>query len=432
MPITDQPAKATFGLIAWLRQRWWRWATASLLIVVLVGGGWYGWHHWGRSAAEQPGVIHWAEVRQALHEHEYARARQLLSARLEARPQDAQAQFLMARACRGLKDYEAAERHLTRAAQLHWPSEEVGLELTLQRAQNGDMAAVERPLLEYMKEHPADRLLIYEAMAEGYLASRRYTEMWRLALAWQQEQPDDWMPWLFMGHAFYLDGFAQAAIEHYEKAMKLTPDPALVQLWLAGAQMDSGQYAEAVKVYEAYLVNHPDDVDALFGVANCQASLGQEDAERAALARLLQRDPNHVGGLLLQGKLELDRGQSAKALEWLDRALKLAPSSTDILHNRLRALRDLGRTKEADACQALLQKRTQQFLDIKALKKELRRDAGPGSLATRLRIAKIYRSMGRLDDAAEWYHSVLSIDPKNAEGRRGLDACEKETSGKAK
>jgi tetratricopeptide (TPR) repeat protein len=392
--------------------------SAFILLIAALAGGGYLWIQKRHTTDDRKETFRWSIVQQALDRRDYAQAHDLLSEHLASFPLDAKAHFFLARVERGLEDYDTWNDELRHAGALRWPAEQLRLEASLQRAQAGDLAPVEASLFEYVRTRPAEAVLVYEALAVGYQKSHRYRDLWRLTKAWKQAQPKDWLAWLFAGHALYLDSFAELAIPEYHKALELAPDAGRVQLWLAGAYMDAGRHQQALDIYQAYLAGHADDPNPLFGIANCQAKLGRTEAEHAALAKLLEKDPNHLGGLLLRGTLDLNDGRPEQALSWLRRAESQMPTGTDILNQILRALCDLHRDREAEIYRKKIRDLTQRLTAIMELKTQLRHK--PDDVAIRFKIADAYRQIGKRQDAAEWYRSVLSIAPDHEASRRAL------------
>jgi tetratricopeptide (TPR) repeat protein len=388
-------------------------------ILVLAGGGWYAWKKMTTSGrVNQPAEAHWTLAHQLLAVREYARARQELSACLDAWPLNAEANYLMARVCRQEQDFTNWEAYIDRASQLQWSPTAIGLEQSLRQAQAGFPGPVEQPLLQHMKEQPADAPLVYEALAQGYKVNRRYRELWQLAAAWTDRFPNDWLGWRYRGDAFYLDGGASRAIAEYEHALQCAPDPNLVRPQLAAAYSDAGHQQEALAIYQDVLKDKPDDPRALFGTAVCQNALANEAGARAALAALLHVAPEHVSGMVLKAKLDLNAGHARQALELLQKAEKLTPWRSDVLNNLISALQQMHQTAAAKECARKLKGLNQNLRDIYRLQKELHKK--PRDITVRYQIAELYRQIGNNGEAVRWYSGVLAIDPTHAASRRAM------------
>jgi len=396
-----------------------RWLFGGFLVgIALVLGG-YIWTARRPTTPMPPATrAHWHEALLAMRQHEHARARGELGICLTAWPLNAEANYLMARVCRELKDFRAWRLYLTRARQLQWLPDEVRLEERLQKAQVGNLASVQKFLMTYTRQRPDQTPLVYEALAEGYVAGRRYRELWELAVSWTALYPNDWLGWLYRGQAMHLGGNPKKALAEYQQALQRAPDPALVQLYQASAELGIGQHRQALETYQAALANEPDNPKALFGVALCQQALGNEAAAQAALSALLEHEPNHVPGLVLQGKLERSAGRLPHAIEVWRKAATLAPWRQDVLHNLAEALQANGEKAAAAKWRSKVEQVRAVLHEIAQLKKQL--NDRPRDVAVRFRIAELERQLGNDEEAMAWYTGVLAVDPSHQASRRIL------------
>lgn len=77
---------------------------------------------------------------------------------------------------------------------------------------------------------------------------------------------------------------------------------------------------------------------------------GQLQQAEALYRQVLAVNPGHADSLHLLGVIARQVGQAARALEYIDKAIKLQPRAAAYHTSRGNALKDLGRTADAEAC----------------------------------------------------------------------------------
>jgi tetratricopeptide (TPR) repeat protein len=246
----------------------------------------------------------------------------------------------------------------------------------------------------------------------------RWDEALRWATAWVERHPDEWPSWFYRGQAYQLRRALKQAIADFQRVIELKPDHAEARLHLAGTYTLEGQFQLALTQYQAYLQSRPDDPDGLLGVANCHYSLGQYEAARSALDALLDRQDDHAAGLLLRAKVEIVTGSPADALKWLQRAETLAPAETDIVHTLALVARQLGQPEAAQKYEARLQELRQQIDRLETLRKQIQDE--PENLTPRYEAGVTALRLRREEEAAEWFQSVLRLDPKHVPTHQAL------------
>jgi tetratricopeptide (TPR) repeat protein len=383
----------------------------ALLVLAALGTVWA--FHWWPTKPSAPdddsGDYHWEQAQRALEARDFASARQHLARCLEAWPFNAEACFLMARACRGDNDFGPWGNYLEAAQLLGWPADQITLEGRLAQAQQGDVWAVEKPLLADLQSGRPEEVLILDALCRGYLNNEALGQVLKLTAIWKKRHPDDWLAWLYHGRALHLDYRTTDAVAEYSRALELRPDEPEALAWRAAAYMTDEQFAQALADYQACLRQRPRDAEAQYGVAVCQRSLNDGTAARQALERLLTAHPDHVAGLLLRAKLDRADDKRGAALRWLQRAEAVAPKDADVLDNLARALRQLHEDEKANAVQ-------RRFQDIPARKEELQGLVNaihlkPDDASLRHRAGVLSLELGRETDAARWFRSALWVDP---------------------
>jgi DNA-binding winged helix-turn-helix (wHTH) protein/tetratricopeptide (TPR) repeat protein len=84
------------------------------------------------------------------------------------------------------------------------------------------------------------------------------------------------------------------ALDGARRALKLAPGIGSAVALQARVLMESGKLAEALRIVNAALRNHPDDADLQFSLASALAHSGRIDESRAALDRLRANDPSYL------------------------------------------------------------------------------------------------------------------------------------------
>lgn len=92
---------------------------------------------------------------------------------------------------------------------------------------------------------------------------------------------------------------------------------------LGFALVERGECAEAVPHFRAAIASPVASVDAHLGLAECLVEAGKVPEALAVLGQAAQAEPGNPVVLANQGVLLSDRGQPAKAIPLLERALGL-------------------------------------------------------------------------------------------------------------
>lgn len=115
------------------------------------------------------------------------------------------------------------------------------------------------------------------------------------------------------------------ASEAFLKAVEIDPgyEPAFLPLALALAH--ESRFGEAKSYFERHLASHPDDLDALAGLAEAEERLGEVEMAERRVADVLARDPRHARAQLVLGMLRIGGGDLAAARQALERAVAADP-----------------------------------------------------------------------------------------------------------
>ncbi len=380
------------------RPRLRRRALLVLALAALAGAGAWLWRDL-RVRGE------WRQAEAALERLDLAAAAGHLDRHLERRPDDAAGWFLAARTARRLGRYPEAEKYLTRCQQVGGVTEATRLEWDLLRVQQGEVGGTDTRLrLTIPPDHP-DAPLVLEALARGYLASGRLSEVVEACDLWASRQPGHPWPWLWRGAVFERLNNYHQALADYRHALENAPEDREVRLALGGLLARGHEPAAAAEQYEHLLRRSPDDGEALLGLAGCRIEQGRPEDGVPLVERVLAADAPPARALFLRGKAALDRREAAGAVGWLRRAVEAAPDDPEALHLLTLALRADGKHEEADRLTPRLESLRRDVARLNELVREAAR--APDEARPRHEAGVLALHIGRTDEGVRWLHAAL-------------------------
>jgi tetratricopeptide (TPR) repeat protein len=235
---------------------------------------------------------------------------------------------------------------------------EVTLERHLLLLQSGDLESADH-YVEITRKHPdfAQAPQILEATIVGSLRAmdlvraRECLDLWEARLG---SPADQVQLWLWRGELHVRGADVDTAIGDFRRAVEIDPTRREARLKLVQllAHADPSEAQEHVAwLRQAF----PADADVLYQQALVQRNLGQLDAAERTLEELLAVTPDNVDGLVLRGRVALDRSQFEVAENWLTKAEELDPRRHGVLLARLDLARLTGREAEAKQYQERLE-----------------------------------------------------------------------------
>jgi tetratricopeptide (TPR) repeat protein len=373
----------------------------------------------------------WAEIHYRRAEEALARslrvtgsaplteARSHLACCLRVWPNNGRVHFLMAQAARRAGDLDDAARSLRRAEQAGWVEEAIDLEKTLAGVQQGDLERAEPVLASFVQRDHPDKLLILEALVQG---CRRTYQLPR-ALAhldtWLGGQPDSVRALVWRGETLLLLGRDQDALADYLKTVEVDPKEDEARLKVAELFLGLHQPKEASTWFTELLNRHPDQGEALFGLARCRAEQGDTAGAVNLLDRLLSLQPEHSGALTERGRIALDAGTPEDAEEWLRKAAALAPFERVTLYTFSRCLTANGHTREAEECHARIRRIDEDRKRLDELRTAIM--AAPHDASLRCEMGLILLRNGQDKEGVRWLESALREHPGCSAARQALE-----------
>ena len=249
-------------------------------------------------------------ARAQLAQKQYPEAKYGLEQLIEQQPNSAQAHFLLAQAYAGLGDRAGLKREL-----------ETTIELA-PRHFAARLALARLLLLEGEKEKVTEQLVVLNELSPDH------PDVLRLKASLARAQGDQ-----------------ETASALLEDVFEASPSTASM-LAVARQKWAMGDQAAALKLQEQWTEEHPDDLIAALALAGAYSQQDQVEPAIAQYQKVLEKDEQNV--VALNGLAwHLRNKQPARALEYAERAAKLAPESAQVLDTLAVVLLKNGQVKRA-------------------------------------------------------------------------------------
>jgi tetratricopeptide (TPR) repeat protein len=364
---------------------------------------------------------------------EYARAVELLSARLKANPADASAQRLLLRAKLETGRYAEAEAAARLFLNSHPEAGGVRHELAETLAATGRYAEAIREFERAGVGLASDlrRAELLEATGQEQRARELFNSIVRF---YEERGPADAPTLTTVARALVRLEKFQDARNLYADAIEA--DPSYVEANLGGGELftEKYNYAEAAVFFEDALKVNPNSARAHLGVAVNKRLEGGEEMS-AALARALDINPNMVEAHALAAALELEAGQFEEASAEIDKAQRVNPHAAELhaLRAALLYLQDkdyapaaaqalgvnphYGQLYKTLAHYATNTRRVEQAADFSRRAVEL----APRLWSAHLSLGMALLRLGRMEEGRAEVEKSFEGDPFNAWAKNTLD-----------
>jgi tetratricopeptide (TPR) repeat protein len=374
---------------------------ASALVLLGVGAYAGAWNIWAAN--------HFRQAQRAIAERDFPRARAHLRSCLEVWPGDAATHFLAARTARRAGDFTDAILQLDECDRLHGRPEDIKLEWSLLRAQQGELAPVEKDLVQQVEQGHAEAPLILEALMLGYAQTGRVPLALYCTEKWLRLEPDN-VEALYRQGLFCKQLFShQKALEDFQRVVELAPDHEQARLHLAEELLRFRRHDEAVKQFERLVADNPANAPAFLGLARCHSAMGRLEDARVVLDKLVQACPDYVPALVERGKLALDMNQAAAAEPWLREAVTAAPRGRMANYFLGQCLEKLGRQEEAQKHHLLVKQIDADWERLDEVMRKL--GNAPLDPALRFEAGKLMLSVGRDEEGQRLLSALLADLP---------------------
>jgi tetratricopeptide (TPR) repeat protein len=261
--------------------------------------------------------------------------------------------------------------------------------------------SAEHELRAYLAENPSG---VYGQMAAAALMLEKNHVSEALAQLREvfRHQPSNTMALYAMGHCCERMGKEAEAVEYYQDCLKFKGYLQFPRQRLAAIYLKNGRLENAVREYESFRAEYPDDMGSLAVLGHLYNAVGRHSAAAEAFnASILmhpdnfRRDRDYVDELVEQDRLH-------EALEEVDAALADGETRVDMLVKRADILTLMGAMDES----------TRQY--------ENAASACPDSLEAAIKLATQYLHTGQVEQAAHEFNRALDINDKIVEAYIGL------------
>jgi tetratricopeptide (TPR) repeat protein len=341
---------------------------------------------------------------------DFADARGHLLANLAADPTSARDHFLLARVARQSGAFEEAEEQLDLCMKWEGASPRVAFERTLLGVQQGGLRRhTEMQLRSRIEQGDVESVEILEALSVGCLASYRFGGALDYLSKWIELSPEDFQAHVWRSIARERLSDLAGARADAEQAAVLAPTNFMAQLRFGQSLLQSPELREAEKVFERLAERYPRDPLVAMGLAQAKSKLQPDGVEAARiLDDLLTRFPDDPPVLIERGRLELERGEPARAEGWLRKAAALAPWEYKIQYSLLQSLRQQGKLKDADRVEKTVRRLEDASRRLHEINEKLKKE--PYNLSHHCAIAQILQDVGDHKEAVRWLQNALRID----------------------
>jgi protein O-GlcNAc transferase len=260
-----------------------------------------------------------AAAARAFDRGEYAQALALARTRLSALPDDVATRLVMARAQAALGDFPGAYEAFRKALAL--------------QPRNTDA-------------------LYYLTILGGVLAEREYDRLFAQA-------PDSPRAHQLRGDLLSSQHRPADAEAEYKAALGGAPGSLEVMIALGDLTRRQSRLEEALAYYARAAEIAPHDYDVLYGIGVCRSYRQEYAPAIQSFREALRADPSSAPAHLALGHALLQSSQAAAAIPELEAAARLEPRMLQAQYLLGRAYRLLGRTRDAEATFARVQKLVQ-------------------------------------------------------------------------
>lgn len=318
----------------------------------------------------------------------------------------------VARQARRDDDCVAAETWLAGCWPVPGLSNAIELEDQLLAVQQGDLRD-EKAWQSRANDETSHGQLIWEALAKGNLATFQWTTAESQAEAILRQQPGDARALWLRARARIEMHSDELALADLERALELETNTFVIRCTYADLLHRLGQVAQAISQYERLRSQRPDDDRVTLALAQCWQEQADLQQSRSLLDEMLQRRPDHVGGLIERGRLALRMGESSAAEECLRRAVAIRPDHHDanfVLGLALQAQQKV----DPELAERIRQNDHRQADVIRSLS-----DAKPAA-ALLTEVGQWMAQTGQEQDSAAWFYPALKEDSSYRPAHRAL------------
>jgi tetratricopeptide (TPR) repeat protein len=353
------------------------------------------------------GYRHWRAAQSALRAEDFELARAELALARRARPTCAAYAYEAARAARRDGDLRASRNHLTAAAELGQPSDDIRLEESLAAVQQSGWRGHDEYLIALLPKRPADAARIREVLAHAFYGDLLLGTAVEHALAWVELEPWSGRAWQLLGEIKETSRDMPGAMEAYQNAVERNPPLVRAQVGYADALFRQLRTDEAVAHYRRALEANPGDRDARLGLTRAYVQLDRLGDAGPVIAALVADHPQDAEVLGLAGRVALLDNRTAEAESLLTRSLAKVRNLV-VLQDLQATLARRGKVAEARAVDEQIASLRKDFDRLDRLTEVAQTSLAPGP---RVEMGQILIRNGLNREGAAWLYDALRCAP---------------------
>jgi tetratricopeptide (TPR) repeat protein len=342
---------------------------------------------------------------------------------IKSAPDSAEARFLEARRAFGLQRFDVGIAELDAARRLGYPQNAVARERGIILARLGRLSEAEPILRPLFQARSGDRSVdpeLDEALARCYIENFQLRAAEAVVKRWIVDAP-------MSAKAHYWNAELKrrksdvelpALIRDFEHVLELDGNHAKARMALAELYLKVHRNADAEREYSTYLQSDSDSIDACLGLGQIAAENGEVERAIQLLDRAIKLAPNDSRPLIERGKIEGRRARFEVALEFLDKAVKVDNVEPEIRYQRSIILSRLGRSEEARKEQEETSRLRKEKEEFEKLLDGLLKF--PADTERQIRAAGWFFDHGHPEEGVRWAEKILREYPHHAGANRLL------------
>ncbi len=203
------------------------------------------------------------------------------------------------------------------------------------------------PYLKQAADADQQNLPLRLTLAHAYLWTKQFQKVMDVYQEILTLNPESAEADMIAGEALDEMKDDEGATKMFREAVKANPKEPNVHFGLGYLLWTQKLYPEAVTEFQAELANEPDHAQSMLYLGDSFLQLNKADEARPLLAKAVQLDPALWLGNLDLGIIDSDAGRNDDALRELEIAGKLKPDEVNVHWRLARLYRTMGRKEDA-------------------------------------------------------------------------------------
>gem|GEM_PF-612079 len=354
----------------------------------------------------------------------YEKAERLIELTRQFRCQTSETTFWEARLRRKQLQVSKVPDLLVAARDAGYDPERIRLEYLLLEAQTGRIKEVANELNSLLRQSSEDGAEICEAYVNGAMMVGATDIAMTILPVWRTEFPQNPQPHYALARILEYQQDIPGALSQLKQAVDKSPNHWPSRYARGRILFGENRFEEALTDLQ-HASAMQENAAPLYQQARCLRSLSQLDEAHRILSELLQRDeeairtsfdavgePMHGRPLEYElGSLEAAMGNHESARRWLEIVLAEDPNHLDARYARALSLRELGKSDEAEAELAEVQKIRTLLQEIDRLVDEINRSPDEPHLEARCRVGELFMKYENARHGEFWVQEALNRDP---------------------